>query len=102
MRFQCLTCAKKGSKSFGFYRAAFTLEAYESEVDQILKDANAKVRRLAEARAATVFGSTSCCNHAAIMLQSLGFLVGPCQGRGARGPEGPAMKAVRQLRAAAS
>ena len=26
-----------------------TLEAYESEVDQILKDANAKVRKLAEA-----------------------------------------------------
>lgn len=45
-----------GTKSFWFYRAVFTLEsleAYESEVDQILKDANAKVRRLAEAHAAT-------------------------------------------------
>ena len=30
--------------------ADISCEAYESEVDQILKDANAKVRKLAEAR----------------------------------------------------
>ena len=35
-----------------FFVTFLSLEAYESEVDQILKDANAKVRRLAEARAA--------------------------------------------------